>query len=164
MRIPVWPILDDAKRNAMATSLLASFTKRLRSTCNAHGVSCSRWSGASPSSANILTVGTKPKETLLYIKCRTDLPGFWGLTKNRLSELNASGKPWYAVLIVGTPEVGYVASQDDVYGRTSSGSWTLAADGDFKVNENNDLEGISRFGSFSSFLGLVFPSLSTRLK
>ena len=51
----------------MTTSLLALFTERLMSTCHAHGVSCHRWSGASPSTDNILTVGTKPKETLLYI-------------------------------------------------------------------------------------------------
>ncbi len=143
----------------MASSLLASFTKRLRSKCDARGVSCGRWFAASPSSANILVVGTKPKETLLYVKCRTDPPGFWGLTANRISELDALGKPWYAVLIVGSPEKGYVPSQADVRSRTSSGAWTLSADGDFKVNENRDLGGISRFQSFDGFLELALPSL-----
>ncbi len=143
----------------MGANLLSSFGKMLRSACAARGVSCGRWAGASPSSANILSVDTKPKETLLYIKFRSDPPGFWGLTANRISELDASGKPWYAVLIVGSPENGYVASQSDVLSRTSSGTWTLSADGDFKVNESRDLGGISRFPSLEAFLALVLPSL-----
>jgi len=122
-------------------------------------VSCGRWRGASPSSANVLAVGTKPEQTLLYVKCRTGPPGFRGLIASRLSELNAPGKPRFIVLIVGSAETGYVASQSDVGARTSSGAWALSGDGDFKVNECGDPGGISHFRSFDAFLDLALPTL-----
>jgi hypothetical protein len=143
----------------MGANLLSSFGRMLRAACDARGVSCGRWAGAFPSSANILAVGFKPKETLLYIKFRSDPPGFWGLTANRIAELDASGKPWYALLIVGSPDNGYVASQSEVRSRASSGAWTIAADGDFKVHESRDLSDISHFRSLEAFLELALPSL-----
>nr|WP_281720829.1 hypothetical protein [Nitrosomonas nitrosa] len=143
----------------MTTTLLAAFTKRLKTICESRGVTCGRWSDASPSSANVLAIGTKPNETFLYIKCRTNPPGFWGLTANRIAELDRSGTPWYAVLIVGSHETGYVAAQAEVASRISSRAWLLAADGDYKVNEQRELVGISRFKSFEGFLSLALPSL-----
>ena len=146
----------------MTTTLLTSFTRWLGSTCDARGFAFERWAQASPASANLLAVGSRPNETLLYVKCRTDPPGFWGLTANRISELSASGRAWYAVFIVGSPETGYLASQDEVHSRTSSGTWKLAGDGDFKIGENRDLGGISRFCSAEQFLELALPSLRRR--
>jgi hypothetical protein len=63
------------------------------------------------------------------------------------------------VLIVGSPAAGYVAAQTEIASRISSLAWLLAADGDYKVNEQRELGGISRFKSFEGFLSLALPSL-----
>lgn len=61
-------LVRQRKEKTMAMSLLAAFTKRLKAICDSKGVTCGRWSGASPSSANVLVIGTKPDATLLYVK------------------------------------------------------------------------------------------------
>ena len=141
----------------MADNLLSDFTRLLRQHCDARGVSCGRWTGARPRSASVLAVGTKPEETLLYVKCRTVPPGFWGLTAKRIADLQATGKPWYAILLVRSCQTGYVLSSSEVVARTSSGAWTLSTDGDHKVNERTDLGSFGRTTSFDSIVAACLP-------
>jgi hypothetical protein len=89
---------------------------------------------------------------LLYVKVRSELPGFWGLTANRVNELNRSGNTWYAVLVLGSPSKGYVVTSKDVMSRINSGAWTLSGDGDYKINERTDLDGKWRFGSIEKLV------------
>ena len=143
----------------MPSYLLPDFTRRLRQRCDTYDIFCGRWSGAHPTSANILAVGTKPDETLLYVKSRSEPPGFWGLTANRIAELETSGKRWYVILLIGSAQTGYVLLSSLVVARTSTGAWKLAADGDHKVHEDSDLSSFRCHSSFDSIVAACLPGL-----
>ena len=144
----------------MARTFLTEFSQALRARCRAQGFSVDRWTGAQPSSANILAVVTGTEEALLYVKCRGVPPGFWGITDNRIRELRSSGKSWHVVLLVGSPEEGYVVPSTEVLTRTSNGTWRLSGDGDYKINERpGEVGGLVRHTSFESLLNACLPVL-----
>lgn len=141
----------------MGTAILSDFKHRLEQECKARDLQVCRWRGPHSTSRNILVVGTAPQDTLLYVKVRSESPGFWGLTANRISELRASGSSWYAVLLVGSSETGYVLPSSEVESGIGENHWTLSADGDYKINEGSNLNSTYRFTSFKELSTWIFP-------
>ena len=140
----------------MSTQILADFKRHLREFCDARDVAVSTWSDARPTSRNILMIETRPDPILLYVKVRSEPPGFWGLTANRISELTHSGLLWYTVLLLGSPATGYVVSGADVDRHMRNADWTLSGDGDYKINEGIEIDAEYRFESFEVLMNRIF--------
>jgi hypothetical protein len=71
------------------------------------------------------------KNNLIYFKVRSQKPIRWGVTANRIKELNGSGKKWWLVLLLESPHTGYLLTSEEV-GQYQS-IWALGNDGDYKV-------------------------------
>lgn len=104
----------------MSTGILNDFNKRLRDYL------VSSWKGGLNAGPNILAINTHPKATLLYVKVRSEPPGFWGLTANRINELNSSGNNWFAVLLLSSAKTGYLLPAKEVTKYIKAGDWTLS--------------------------------------
>lgn len=120
------------------------------------GISVSRWAGASRSSDHLLQVDTAGKATVLYVKeSNTPNRGFWGLTRNQVEKLEAAGIRWFAILLHGSINGGYLLSGGQVELRVRDGLFELSRDGDYKVNEKTDLHAEQRFEGLSQLLARV---------
>lgn len=98
-------------------------------------------------------------DLLLHVKIRSRRPGFWGLSPNRLSLLRVSGREWWVVLLVESPETGYLLPSKEVDDCTNSGVWALARNKQYKVNQSR----VSEEFYFSSF-GELTKKLASRVK
>jgi hypothetical protein len=92
-------------------------------------------------------------DCLIYYKVRSDEPYRWGVTKNRIDELNSSGKPWFVVLLYESSNTGYLIPASDVSRYLSI--WPLGSDGDYKVAIGSYLKFNKPFSSFSEFVHLL---------
>jgi len=107
------------------------------------------------STRNILQL-TGVVDLLLYVKIRSSPPGFWGLAKSRIADLESSACPWAMALLVGSTGAGYLVPSEEVARRIQSGDWRLASDGDYRVSEGRTLDVSLRFGSFTELAQSVF--------
>ena len=96
---------------------------------------------------------------LLYVKVRSRPPGFWGLTANRVAELERSASRWYAVFLLGGSDTGYLVPAHGVLRRTEACDWRLSSDGDYKVNEGINLDLAFRFSSFDELLNRLLAGM-----
>ena len=87
---------------------------------------------------------------LIYFKIRSSEPYRWGVTANRIDELNKSNKRWFTILFYESPEAGYLISQEEVAKYISI--WALGSDGDYKVGPGSYLQFHRPFNSFSELL------------
>ena len=87
---------------------------------------------------------------LLYFKVRSSYPYRWGVTANRIIELNKSGKKWYLVLLYESTDTGYLITSEEVSRYLSI--WALGRDGDYKVGPGKYLKFNDPFQLFSEFL------------
>lgn len=99
-------------------------------------------------SRNILVLLGDASERLLYVKVRSEPPGFWGLTQDRLGLLGAAHRKWYVVLLLESPETGYLLPSAEVERCIRDDVWKLSTDGDFKIHEAQ----LSRESHFQSFV------------
>ena len=120
----------------MALRLVPTFERSLTNLLRPHGVAVSRWTGGSRTSANLILLSTSPSPTVLYVKESASKPGFWGLTKNQLDRLAATGLDWFGVFLHGSATTGYLLSGGQISLRIEKGRLHLAGDGDYKVNEH----------------------------
>lgn len=67
----------------------------------------------------------------------------------RLQKTDAT---WFAVLLLRSETSGYVLTMGEVRHGIHDRSFELSTDGDFKVNEDSDLEPIQRFQSLGDLL------------
>ena len=86
-------------------------------------------------------------ELLLHVKVSSSGGGFWGLRPRRLDFLRNGRCQWFLVLLLGSPETGYMLPSAEVDHCTSSGVWAPGKDGSFKVHE----AGLSKEFYFRSF-------------
>ena len=125
------------------------FISQLEQYGNAWGFSVDKWKGTRRKSGNIIEiVGTI--NCLIYIKVRSEEPYRWGVTKNRIEELNKSGKKWCLVLLYESPNNGYFITANEV--NRYLDIWPLAGDGDYKVATGTYLKYNSPFNSFSDLI------------
>jgi hypothetical protein len=88
------------------------------------------------------------KEILLQVHVSTSEPGFWGVNPNRLSRLQASGREWVVVLLLRSPDTGYLVSSAEAEACTRSGIWPLKKGLQHKVHERTVGEELC-FNSFT---------------
>jgi hypothetical protein len=86
---------------------------------------------------------------LIYFKVRSEEPYRWGVTANRIKELEQAGKKWVLVLLYESPNTGYLITAEDVNRYLSI--WPLGSDGDYKVGPGSYLRFNRPFHSFSEF-------------
>jgi hypothetical protein len=111
----------------------------------------------------LLQVDTVPTSTVLYVKESNSDPGFWGLTKNQVERLENGVLRWFVVLLTRSATAGYVLDRTEVNSRIADGTFELAGDGDYKINERPDLEGASAFDGIKSlFHRLISNNYSGR--
>ena len=88
---------------------------------------------------------------LIYFKVRSEKPYRWGVTKNRIDELNQSDMKWVLVLLYESPNTGYLITAGDLNRYLSI--WPRGSDGDYKVAPGSSLQFNNiPFHSFSEFL------------
>ena len=139
----------------MSTSKLAAFTERLRKYCRGHGLTATRWQGASRRTANLVEIDTAPRRTVLYVKDRSEPPGFWGLNESQLDALRQSRSAWYVVLLVGSGEKGFLLSSDQVEKAIRTKKWTRSGT-DWKVHEGAEITGSLKFNGFETLFEAAF--------
>lgn len=81
---------------------------------------------------------------VLYVKVRSAGQGFWGLTKNLVDSLSESEQRWAVVLLVQSPDTGFLLPEFDVQHGCET-RWTLGRDGDYKLNAPKDVDQRNRF-------------------
>ena len=130
----------------MSTSKVIQFTSALESECKSRKLKVGRWHGGSRDTSNLVQVEGTATKRLLYVKDRSEDPGFWGLNENQLNKLRSSGLEWFVILLVGQSETGYLLTAAEV--ERGTGSWSRGGS-DFKVHEGQEISGGFRFASFS---------------
>ena len=93
---------------------------------------------------------------LIYFKVRSEEPYRWGVTANRIDELEQSAMKWVLVLLYESPNTGYLITAGDVNRYLSI--WPLGSDGDYKVGSGSYLQFNIPFHSFSEFLNSLVNS------
>jgi hypothetical protein len=140
-------------------SAVNEFRKLIANEPVGEGLDISPWPGATRRSYHLLEINTKKKSTVkstvLYIKESNSSPGFWGLTKNQLDQLDKAQVRWFAVLLLKSNNTGYVLSSNEVKNRLQDGTFELSKDGDHKVNERTDLNPNMTFRRIQDLLARV---------
>jgi len=112
-----------------------TFRAELQDVLAARGLKLHLWGGGTRRSGHLLEIRTQPKPTVLYVHESNATRGFWGLTRNQVSRLAQAPIRWFAVLLLRSPRAGYLLSGGQVGRRIQDGTFKLARDGDYKVNE-----------------------------
>jgi hypothetical protein len=126
------------------------FISLLKRAGEMQGFRCIPWYGGTRRiSRNIIEILGKI-DCLVYFKVRSAEPFRWGVTANRIEELNRSNIKWFIVLLYESPETGYLLSSEDVSRYRSI--WACGRDGDYKVGPGSYLQFNRPFNSFSEFV------------
>jgi hypothetical protein len=135
---------------------IPDFRSMLSKVLGDKGISVSRWAGTSRPSDHLLQIETAGKATVLYVKeSNTPNRGFWGLTRNQVEKLESARIRWFAILLHGSINDGYLLSGGQVELRVRDGLFELSRDGDYKVNEKTDLNAEQRFLGLPQLLARV---------
>ena len=134
--------------------MLHEFTSGLQSCSGPAGGSLHKWHGGAKETGNLLELCSKSGKISLSVTARSDPPGFRGLNQNQLAAIQTAGVPWFAVLLAGVPDRGFVLSSDQV--RKNMPSWSQSK-ADFKLHESNEIHGSIEFTSFAALLAHVVP-------
>lgn len=141
---------------SVATDIIDAFQELLTRWAAGHGLEVdwpTWWEGRrNVNSRNILTLKGGASEQLIYVKVRSKGPGFWGITKNRLNLLRAAEREWCVVLLLESPQTGYLLPSNEVERCVGQNLWRRSPDGDFKIHEAQ-LSRQSYFQSFQEFAG-----------
>jgi len=139
---------DENEMNA--TQLSIEFISLLDQAGKSKNFNCQPWYGGTRRhSRNILEI-TGSINCLIYYKVRSAEPCRWGVTANRLRELDRAGRRWFLVLLYVLPYTGYLISAEDV--KRYLPIWPLGADGDYKVGTGSYLQFNRPFSSFSQLI------------
>jgi len=138
----------------MAASI-TDFRKALSALALKRKITISSWHGATRRSPNLLELNTEPHPSVLYVKISNSNPGFWGLTKNQIDRLKENKLDWFAVLLAGDVNNGYLFTKGEVIQGINNGKFELSNDGDYKVNENTDCEKTHGFKNLEEILNRI---------
>lgn len=117
---------------------MAASVKQLMVNLTNNGLQVKLWPIAKPLSKNILEVKIGEKTLLLYVKVSNKRNiGFWGITKNRIKELNLSGIKWLIILLYGKTTEGYILESNIIDKYISERVISLSLDGDYKIWEKH---------------------------
>lgn len=117
--------------------ILNEFIKKMDEYAKEQNLLCYKWIGPVRLSNNILKLYKSSGEIvcLLYIKVSTKKsPYLWGLTANRLDELQGTNKKWLVVLLFDTSETGYVMTSKEVM--SNRREWSISHDAISKFWKN----------------------------
>ena len=92
---------------------------------------------------------------LLYFKIRSEAPHRWGVTKNRIEELQTSGKKWFIVLLFETPNNGYLLTPQHVKRYINESLWPLGRGknkNEYKISTGKTLQYNEPFYTFGDFI------------
>jgi hypothetical protein len=117
---------------------VSEFTQELKQYSAKRGIEVSQWRGAHRNTENLLQISDGRERVLLYVKYRSDPPGWWGINENQLSSLSSSGLHWFVVLLVGGAESGYMLSSRQVSQGLSRGRWSRDQN-DYKLHEGPEV-------------------------
>lgn len=131
----------------MATLKLDLFARSFREHAGTIWPLAKRWPGALRYSPNVMRLSEIPSDVLLYVKDKSDAPGFWGLNKPQLEEIRRSGFRWFVVLLVGEAEQCYLLPSEFIDDAIADNRWSRSDD-DYKLHEGPELEGAQTFDSF----------------
>ena len=134
-----------------ATQIRNDFVSLICQAGKNNDFSCQPWKGSIRRVSNNIIELSGTINCLIYFKVRSEHPYKWGVTSNRIDELEQSGKKWFLVLLHESPNKGYLMTAKEV-GRYLS-IWLIGSDGDCKVSTRSYLQFNSPFHSFSKFLG-----------
>jgi hypothetical protein len=140
------------------SGLLDPFLHEFRGELSAKDGRVATWDGGgSRKTANLVEIRTASgrPSLLLYVKTRSEAGGFWGLRKNQLDSLRASGLKWLVALLIGPGQKGYLLSSELVDRAISEHRWSFGQAGDFKVHENREITGSRSFNSWKSLIASV---------
>ena len=136
--------------NMDANLINQEFVSFLKGEGDKMGFSVQFWKGRGRRANNNILELSGKRNYLIYFKVRSQKPIRWGVTANRIKELNGSGKKWWLVLLFESPHTGYLLNSEDVdqYKRI----WPLVKDGDYKVQPGSYLRFLEPFYTFSEFM------------
>lgn len=141
-------------------SKVNEFLKKLTKGLEPERINIIQWAGSSRRSNHLLKLEFESNSVVLYVKESNKTPGFWGLTKNQVDRLNSSKNQWFSVLLLRSNDSGYVLNSSEVNERIFDKTFELSRDGDYKVNENTDLQTNMTFFGIAGFLN----SIKTEIK
>jgi hypothetical protein len=72
-------------------------------------------------------------EALLKVHASAEW-AWWGLMRSQLSHLQDRGREWFLVLLLGSPDTGYLVPSRGVVACTNSRTWPLAS-GRYHIHE-----------------------------
>ena len=97
---------------------------------------------------------------LLYFKIRSGKPYRWAATKSRIEELQASGKKWFIVLLLETPNNGYLLTSKDVDRYIDEGLWPMGRDkknkNEYKISTGKTLQYNHPFHTSEDFINSLY--------
>lgn len=119
-----------------------------------------RWRGGHRYTENLIQIPTRPSRILLYIKESNISPVFWGLHEPQLSSLNASGHPWYVVLLGASGENGWFLKGSRVMELAKERLWSVqrrpTGGDDYKIHRN-ELGDWIPFRFYIDFFRIILP-------
>jgi len=139
-----------------ANQIRSEFISLLRQAGEKNGFRCQFWyQSTRRMSRNIIELSGSTS-CLIYFKVRSEEPYRWGVTRNRIDELNQPRRKWVLALLYESPNTGYLITAEDVNRYLSI--WPLGSDGDYKVGPGRYLRFNRPFHSFSEFLNFLLSS------
>jgi len=102
---------------------------------------------------------------LLYFKIRSEKPYYWGATKSRIEELQASGKKWFIVLLFETPKNGYFLTSKDVERYINEGLWPMGRGkniNEYKISTGKTLQYNHPFHTSDDFINSLINNMSDK--
>lgn len=140
-----------------ANQIRGEFISLLRQAGEKNGFRCQFWyHGTRRRGRNIIELSGSIS-CLIYFHVRSEKPYRWGVTANRINELNQSGRKWFLVLLYESPNTGYLITAEDVNHYLSI--WPLGNDGDYKVGPDSYLRFNRPFPSFFEFLNSLLSGV-----
>ena len=133
-----------------ASQIADEFLSLLRQAGRDRGFIWSLWHQSKRRNSRNIVELSGSVDCLLYFKIRSEEPPRWGVTANRINELEQSRRKWFLVLLFSSPHNGYFITAEEVMRYLAI--WPRGNDGDFKVQPGPCLEFSTEFPSFSKFL------------
>lgn len=114
--------------------LLQEFRSQLEQLGKRRNFSCSTWPKAKLWKNHVIEMSGSVGG-LLYVHFRSEGRGFWGVRKNRLVELCEEGRTWWLVLLLHSPQSGYLLDRAAVEYHVAEQTWGRRGKPDYRVHK-----------------------------
>ncbi|MCK4436454.1 HNH endonuclease [bacterium] len=138
-------------------SIQKEFMSMLEGIGKERGFQCQKYESKIRRINNIIELSGRIN-CLLYFKIRSESPYRWGVTKNRIEELQTSGKKWFIVLLLETPNNGYLLTDQDVERYVNESLWPLGRGknkNEYKISTGKTLQYSKPFHTVGDFINLL---------